>query len=270
MTELTRELASFIAHTGIRDIPEQHIEKAKICILDCLGSALGGIDDEASEHIVRYVQRYGGTKRSSIWGADFAADPASAALANGVIAHALDFDDYHEETVIHATSVCLPALMALAEERHASGQDMLAALIVAIDVAIRLGQAFGSYHYELGWHSSSTAGRFGAVAGVCNLLKLKEEEIINALGICGTQAGGVRQVFGTMSKPLNVGKAAMDGVISALLAEDGFTSSKHIIEGELGMLSVFTEHAQADEVLQGLGSTWYIDQISLKPYPTCA
>lgn len=270
MTGLTAELAGFIADFKVSDIPGQQIEKAKICILDCLGSALGGIDDDASKHIVSYVQKYAGEKLSSIWGTDLAADPANAALANGVIAHALDFDDYHEETVIHATSVCLPALMAVAEERHLSGQDMLAALVLAIDVAIRLGKAFGSYHYELGWHSSSTAGRFGATAGVCKLLKLKKQAVTNALGICGTQAAGVRQVFGTMSKPLNIGRAAMDGVMSALLAEGGFSSSKQIIEGELGMLSVFTEHALEDEVLRGLGSSWYIDEISLKPYPTCA
>ncbi len=270
MTELTKNIGQFIAGTRAEDIPAEHMEKAKICILDCLGSALGGINDPASKHIINYVRKYGGKSSSSIWGAAYAADPASAALANGVIAHALDFDDYHEETVIHATSVCLPALLAVAEQRRLSGNDLLAALVVGIDVAVRLGKAFGSYHYELGWHSTSTAGRFGAVTGICNLIKLSEKKVVNALGICGTQAGGVRQVFGTMSKPLNVGKAAMDGVLSVFLAEDGFTSSRHIIEGELGMLTVFTEHAHEHEVLRGLGSLWYIDQISFKPYPTCA
>ncbi len=268
--EITKALAEYVQGIQYTDIPQAAVEYSKNCMLDCLGSGLGGIDDEASQLIIEYVCELGGAPQASVIGTNLKTDVANAALANGVIAHALDFDDYHGETVIHATAACLPSILAIAENRHLSGANVLTALILSIDISIRLGLGLGSYHYELGWHASSTAGRFGATAGVAKLLNLDTDRIINAFGICGTQAAGVRQVFGTMTKPFNVGKACMDGVISALLAEKGFTSSDKIIEGELGMFDVLTDHPNGTKMLEGLGSTLYVTDISFKPYPTCA
>jgi 2-methylcitrate dehydratase PrpD len=268
--KLTKKLAEFVQDTNYKDIPSEVIEKGKHCILDCLGSALGGIDDDASKIIIEYIKKFGGKEQATVMGTDIKTDVAHAALANGVISHALDFDDYHDETVIHGTAACLPAILSIAENKKLSGEDILTALILGIDVSIRLGLGLGSYHYEVGWHSTSTAGRFGATAGVAKLLKLDTDKIINAFGICGTQASGVRQVFGTMCKPFNAGKACMDGVMSALLAERGFTSSKKIIEGELGIFDVLTEYPDKGSVLDELGSKYYLSDISFKPYPTCA
>jgi 2-methylcitrate dehydratase PrpD len=268
--KLTKKLAEFVQDTNYKDIPSEVIEKGKHCILDCLGSALGGIDDDASKIIIEYIKEFGGKEQATVIGTDIKTDVALAALANGVISHALDFDDYHDETVIHGTAACLPAILSIAENKKLSGEDILTALILGIDVSIRLGLGLGSYHYEVGWHSTSTAGRFGATAGVAKLLKLDTDKIINAFGICGTQASGVRQVFGTMCKPFNAGKACMDGVMSALLAERGFTSSKKIIEGELGIFDVLTEYPDKGSVLDELGSKYYLSDISFKPYPTCA
>ena len=268
--ELTKKLAEFVQDTNYKDIPSKVIEKSKNCILDCLGSALGGIDDEASRVIVEYVRDFGGKEQATVMGTDIKTDVAHASLANGVISHALDFDDYHDETVIHGTAACLPAILSIAENKKLSGEDILTALILGVDVSIRLGLGLGSYHYELGWHSTSTAGRFGATAGVAKLLKLDTDKIINAFGICGTQTSGVRQVFGTMCKPFNAGKSCMDGIMSAHLAERGFTGSKKIIEGELGIFDVLTEYPDKGRVLDELGSKYYLSDISFKPYPTCA
>jgi 2-methylcitrate dehydratase PrpD len=187
-----------------------------------------------------------------------------------VIFHALDFDDYHDETVVHGTAACLPALLALAEGRKLDGRKILTALTLGIDTSIRLSLGLGSYHYELGWHSTATAGRFGAAAAASKLLDLDGDSIVNAFGICGTQTAGVRQVFGTMCKPFNAGKASMDGLMSALLAEKGFTSSKKIIEGELGIFEVMTEKPDQEKVVDALGAKYYLSDISIKPYPTCA
>jgi len=165
-------------------------------------------------------------------------DLEHAALVNGVISHALDFDDYHSKTVIHGAASCLPAILSIAEDRRLCGADILTAFVLAIDISIRLGLGLTSAHYERGWHSTSTAGRFGATAGVAKLLKLDTGTIINAFGICGTQVSGIRQVF-----------ASMDGVISATLAEKGFTSSKDILEGKLGFFEVFTDDPDTDAVL---------------------
>jgi len=268
--DITRLLAEFIHRTKYSDLPASVRDAGKNCILDCIGSGLGGIDDGASRLIVEYVRDMGGQPQASVMGTHLKTDMANAALANGVIAHALDFDDYHGETVIHGTAACLPSLLAVAEHHHLGGADLLTALILSIDVSVRVGLGLGSYHYELGWHATSTAGRFGATAGAAKLLGLDDDQIVQALGICGTQAAGVRQVFGTMSKPFNAGKACMDGVISALLAARGFTSSTRIVEGELGMFDVLTAHPAPERVLQGLGSTFHVAEISIKPYPTCA
>jgi len=268
--ELTRKLAEFIRDTRFDDIPPKVIEKSKHSLLDWVGCALGGIEDDASRLITEYVREAGGTGPATVIGADFKADVAHAALANGVISHALDFDDYHAGTVIHGTAACLPAVLAMAESKRLNGKDFLTAFILGFDVSIRIGLGLGSYHYERGWHSTSTSGIFGAAAGAAKLLGLDLEQIINAFGICGTQCSGLRSVFGTMSKPFNAGKPSMDGAMSALLAEKGFTSAREMIEGELGLLDVLTEYPDQEVVLKDLGSKYYLSEVSFKPYPTCA
>ena len=268
--DVTKEIAEFIYHTRLSDIPSEAVDKAKHCFIDCMGCALAGVNDDASQIVAEYIEMMGGKAQASIIGKNVKTDLAHAALANGVIAHAQDFDDYHNETVIHATAACLPAILSIAEYKNLSGADVLHALVLSIDIIIRLGLGLTPYHYERGWHTTATAGRFGAVAGASKLLNLDPDRIINALGICGTQTSGLRQVFGTMCKPFHAGKASMDGVMSALLAEKGFTSSKQIIEGELGFFEVLTENPNERIVLDGLGSKFYVTDLSFKPYPTCA
>ena len=268
--ELTKKLAEFIHDTDFNDIPRDIVEKSKYSCLDWLGGALGGLEEDASRLIIEYVREFGGKEQASVIGTDIKTDVSHAALANGVISHALDFDDYHAKTVIHATAACLPAILAVAESKKSSGRDILTALILSIDITIRLGLGLTSSHYERGWHSTATTGRFGATAGVSKLLNLNKDKIINAFGICGTQAAGLRQVFGTMTKPFNAGKSSMDGVMSAYLAEKGFNSSKEIIEGKLGYFDVLTDNPDEDVVLDRLGSKYYLSDLSFKPYPTCA
>jgi 2-methylcitrate dehydratase PrpD len=268
--EVTRKLAEFIHDTEFEDIPSEVIEKGKQCFLDWLGSALGGVEDDSSRLITQYITGKGGKPEATIIGTGIRTDVAHAALANGVIGHALDFDDYHADTVIHGTDACLPAILAVAERNNLSGTDVLAALVLGIDVSVRIGLALGPYHYERGWHSTSTAGIFGATAGVAKLLRLDPDQTVNAFGLCGTQASGLRQVFGTMCKPFHPGKACMDAVMSASLAQAGFTSSKNILEGELGLLEVMTENPDEAVILDALGSKYHITDVSFKPYPSCA
>jgi 2-methylcitrate dehydratase PrpD len=268
--DITRHLAEHVHRVKFHALPRDVVEKGKQCFLDCMGSAIGGLRDEASEIIKDYVQTFGGEGKSTVIGTRMRRDMAHAALANGVIAHALDFDDYHSETVIHGTAACLPALLAVAENDGLSGQDLLTALCVGFDVSIRVGMALGSYHYERGWHSTSTSGIFGATAGVAKLMNLNPDQIVHAFGLCGTQASGLRQVFGTMTKPFHPGKAAMDALISCGLARKGFTSPEDILEGEMGVLEVLTENSHGEWILEGLGSRYHILDVSFKPYPTCA
>lgn len=264
----TRRLAEFVRETEFDDIPAEVIAKGKECFLDWQGVTLAGTTDPITEIITAYVKEAGGREEASVIGSNIRTNQANAALANGVLGHALDFDDYHDETVIHASAVCVPAILAVAEARGMSGRDVLTAMILGIDVSIRVGLGLGDYHYQRGWHTTATAGIFGASAGVAKLLKLDVDQIINAFGMSGTFASGLRQVFGTMSKPLHAGKVSMEGVMIGLLAQKGFSSSPKIVEGELGLLEVFTDAPHEELILKDLGSEYYAPHLSIKPYPT--
>jgi len=266
--DLTNSLAKFVCETRFEDIPIETVKKAKECFLDWHGVALAGTTDPASKIIEEYVLCAGGPRDASLIGSDNKINLANAAFANGVTGHSLDFDDYHDETVIHASAACVPAIFAIAEKYDKSGEEFLTAMILAIDVAIRVGLGLGDYHYQKGWHTTSTAGTFGATAGAGKLLGLNIDQMVNAFGICGTHASGLRQVFGTMCKPYHAGKASKEGVVSATLSTMGFTSSKNMIEGELGIFDVLTDFPNHDIVLKELGKNYYVNHLSIKPYPT--
>lgn len=265
---ITRQLAEFVHDTQFADIPKEVVDKAKECFLDWQGVALAGTTDPVAPVISDYVKTFGGRPEAGIIGTNIRTDAASAAFANGVIGHALDFDDYHDETVIHASAACIPSILAVAERYRLGGEELLTAMIIGIDVCIRIGLGLGDYHYQRGWHTTATAGTFGATAGVAKLLKLDVDGIINAFGICGTQASGLRQVFGTMSKPFHAGKASLEGVMAGFLTQSGFTSPKEIVEGELGLLDVLTDAPNEAIILDEIGSHWYALDLSIKPYPT--
>ncbi len=266
--DLTRQLAHFVCTTNYQDIPSDTINKAKECFLDWHGVALAGTTESAAGIIIDYVLSTGGTAEASLIGSPMMTDMANAAFANGLIGHALDFDDYHDETVIHASAAIVPAILAIAEKYSKGGEEFLTAMVLGIDVAIRVGLGLGDYHYQRGWHTTSTAGTFGATAGVAKLLGLSEDQLVTAFGICGTQASGLRQVFGTMCKPFHAGKASREGVVSAILAQIGFTAPKKMIEGELGLFEVLTEFPNEKIVIEGLGVHYYTNDLSIKPYPT--
>ena len=266
--DLTRKLAQFVYDTRFEDFPQQAVNKARECFLDWHGVTLAGTRDPAADVILRYVMAAGGKPEASLIGTDMKTNLANAALANGLIGHALDFDDYHDETVIHASAACVPAILAIAEKYKKTGRDFMTAMILGIDVCIRIGLGLGDYHYQRGWHTTGTAGTFGATAGVAKLLGLTVDQIVTAFGICGTQASGLRQVFGTMCKPFHAGKVSMEGIMSATLAQMGFTASQNMIEGELGLFDVLTEVPNETIVLDRLGQEYYINHLSIKPYPT--
>ena len=244
------------------------MEKAKECFLDWQGVALAGTTDPGAKIIMQYVAAFGGKPEASVIGSPLKTDLAHAALANGLIGHALDFDDYHDETVIHASAACVPSILAIAEKYAIGGREFITAMVLGIDVCIRVGLALGDYHYQRGWHTTATAGTFGATAGAAKLLGLNVDQLVTAFGICGTQASGLRQVFGTMCKPFHAGKVSMEGILSASLASMGFTAPQTMLEGELGLLDVLTETPNEAVLLDQLGQKFYINHLSIKPYPT--
>jgi 2-methylcitrate dehydratase PrpD len=193
----------------------------------------------------------------------------NAALINGSASHALDFDDVHFQMMGHPTVPVMPALLALAEMRKIGGKEVIEAFVAGFEAECRIGSSMFPAHYQQGWHATSTLGRFGAAAACAKLMGLDADRMNNALGIAGTQSGGLKQVFGTMSKPFHAGKAAADGLLAALLAEKGFTCSDDILAGEGGFLSVLSPEATPEMITDGFGETYAIRNVMFKRHASC-
>lgn len=263
---ITKGLAEYIHNTTYADIPKEIHRFVKLCILDWIGVTLGGSREPVSDILLDLIDIVGGNKHATILGKGVKTNLLLAALANGTMSHALDFDDTLKDSGIHP-SVCLaPAALSVAEYKKASGKDLITAFVIGFEIAARIGLSAGSGHYDHGWHATSTIGRFSATASAAKLLGLSPEQIVNALGITGTQMSGLREVFGTMSKPFHAGKAAMDGVLSAALARRNFDSSHEIFEGRFGLKNVYAPHADTNQILAGLGTEYHIKKVAFKPY----
>ncbi len=263
---VTKRFAEYIYQTGYADIPREVHRYARLCLLDWIGVTLGGSREPISDIVLDFIDIVGGNPHATIIGRGIKTNLIFAALANGTLSHALDFDDTHKNSGTHP-SVCLaPAVMAVGEYMKSSGRDLITAFILGFEIAARIGEAAGSAHYDYGWHATSTIGRFSATAAAAKLMGLSQEQIVNAFGITGTQVSGLREVFGTMSKPFHAGKAAMDGVLSVSLAKRNFDSSHEIFEGRFGLKNVFAPQADASRLLKDLGLTYHISDIAFKPY----
>ncbi|VTR71578.1 MmgE/PrpD family protein [Desulfosarcina cetonica] len=251
---IARRFADYIHRTTYEDIPKDIQRFAKLCIFDWIGVTLGGAREPVSDILLGLIDIMGGNPHATIIGKGVKTNALFAALINGTMSHALDFDDTHKGAGIHP-SVCLaPAAVAVAEYKRASGKDLITAFIIGFEVAARIGIA------------AATIGRFGATASASKLMGLTAEQIVNAFGITGTQVSGLREVFGTMSKPFHAGKAAMDGVLSIALARRNFDSSHEIFEGRFGLKNVFSPKSQYSDMLTGLGKQYHIQDIAFKPY----
>jgi 2-methylcitrate dehydratase PrpD len=271
----TEELARFVYELEFDQIPEEALSWAKDAILDCAGVALAGAREDAARIIINYVKEAGGRPEASVFAEDFKTSAANAALANGVMAHALDYDDYViPNWTGHPTAPMLPAIFALGQRQRMSGKEALQAYIVGFEVGGKIGAGLGRGHYELGWHPTASLGTMGAAAACCKILKLNVEKTRIALGIAGSEASGLRQNFGTMTKPLHAGLAARNGLMAALLADKGFTADGSVLEGASGFGKVFTAGGKYDpaEMSKGLGKSFLIVEhgVSIKPYPCCA
>jgi 2-methylcitrate dehydratase PrpD len=193
-------------------------------------------------------------------------DMASAALVNGISSHTFDFDDTHLKTIIHPAGPVASALLALAEHQGQSGRALIDALVLGIDVACRVGNAMYPDHYDRGWHITGSTGMLGAAAGCARLLGLDAQQTAMALGIAASQPVGVREQFGTMTKPFHPGAAARAGLMSALLASRGFTASPRALEALRGMMQTVSTKCDWNEITSELGQRFEISFNSYKPF----
>ena len=265
---VTRQLANFVVDTNFKDIGIKVREHAKLCILDWFGAALAGSLEPNAKIITSIMREMGGKKQSTIIGTRNQTSSINAALANGIIGHTIELDDIHEEAIIHPAAPVIPAALAIGEYNNISGRDLITSIILGYEVEIRIGCAINPSHYRF-WHTTGTCGTFGAAAAVGKILGLDCEKMIHALGIAGTQAAGLVEVFGTMSKSLNPGRAARDGVLSALLAQKGFTSSDLILEADKGYCRATAEEYDFDKITENLGNGFELTNNIFKLHASC-
>jgi 2-methylcitrate dehydratase PrpD len=227
---VTAELTRRLATTNYAELPEDVRALACQCLLDFVAVSVAGAGETLTGLLRNEALEEGGTPIASLIGHPARVSPQQAALINGAASHALDYDDVNFAMNGHPTVTILPALVALAEARGASGRELLAAFVAGYETACRIGALVLPGHYAQGFHATATLGSFGAAAACAHLIGLNAETTAIALGIAGTQAAGLKSMFGTMCKPLHAGLAARNGLMAAKLAARGFSSRADVLE----------------------------------------
>lgn len=301
----TVQLARSIAEFDGGSVPPEVRHRARQCILDFLGVALGAARDPMVDILLKVAAmdfpaqtgaQIGAPATAQIGvlagpgmgsaaglGAGSVAGRRSdsstvlgrpertgllwAALVNGAMAHLLDFDDTHQATILHGYTPTLGALLPLAERLHSTGAQLETAFVAGYETAARVALAVCPAHYDRGWHVTGTAGVFGAAAAAARLLGLDAGKTAHALGIAAAQAAGLREMFGTMTKPLHAGKAAQNGLLAALLAAEGCTSSTRALEAPRGFCAVLSDQYDVTKLTEGWGGQWELMKLGFKPYP---
>ena len=277
---VTNAVVEFIGRTSSKDIPSEALTIAKRCIIDALGVMLAGSTQDAS-HILRASLRATDARTdATAFGLEpFRTGASTAALFNGTSGHALDWDDTQLATsadrifglLTHPTVPALAAALAVGERQKVSGQQFLEAFLTGFEVECKIAEAIHPSHYTKGFHSSGTIGTFGAAAAAAKLLGLDADKIAHTLAIAASTAAGIRVNFGTMTKPLHVGRAAQNGVVAAELAANGFTGGKDALDPPWGFFQVFShgDGFDPDRIVGKLGNPHTIvwPGVSIKPYP---
>ena len=266
---LTQTLAGQACAISYDALPEDVRELALQCVLDYLGVALAGADDPLARILLDELGDAGGAAQSSIIGHKTRLPVLSAALVNGAIGHALDYDDVNLAMPGHPSVAILPGLLALAEQRHSSGREVIAAFVAGYETCCRVGVAMRPGHYGRGFHATGTVGAFGAAAACAHLLGLDTEGTAQALGIAGTQASGLKSQFGTMCKPFHAGKASQNGLLAARLSARGFTSRPDLIECEQGFAATHAPNFLPENALAEPPGGFYLHANLFKYHAAC-
>jgi len=268
-TGMTATLARWVARTTHASFPPDVVEAGTRGIVDTLGVMLAGAREPVTQLLARTVGEDGARAVARQVGGGLRTSPQAAALVNGASGHALDFDDIHDETQGHPSTVILPAALAVGEQVGASGADVLEAYVLGLEVMAKVGAAIGPRAYAKGWHATAMLGPLGSATAAGKLLGLDADGLERALAMAVSFAGGSRQNFGTMTKPLHAGWAASSGVTAARLAAAGVTASAGILEAPMGMFALFEGDASAS--LGALGQPYSIASpgLTVKIHPCC-
>ncbi len=272
---LSEELATFAANLQIRDIPSEVINRAEDLLVDWFGSAIAGKGSRPVETITQFAQNMSGFSDSHVGPSEVlitraSSSPFLAAMTNAAASHVAEQDDVHNGSVFHPATVVFPPALACAQALGASGEAMLTAVVAGYEVGIRVGEFLGRSHYKV-FHTTGTAGTLAAAATVGHLLKLNTEQMLHAFGSAGTQSAGLWEFLrdAADSKQLHTAHAAATGLMSAYIAQAGFTGAKQILEGKQGMAAGMSSDSNASKLIDGLGTRWALAETSFKYHASC-
>ncbi|MYC29475.1 MAG: MmgE/PrpD family protein [Chloroflexi bacterium] len=266
----TETIAKWIVDTSYEDIPPEAIRVANESCFDLLGVILAGSTQPVGEIIQQYVGDSGGSTQATVLASGLQTSLSNAALANGTMGHALDYDDFGGFG--HPTVAIFPALLALGESLNSSGRDLLEAYVIGCELGLALQHTTKYAQMEKGFHSTAVIGRMAATAACAKLLGLDQEQTVIALGIAGSMAGGVIHNFGTMVKPLHAGLTCRDAVMAVEFAQRGFTAGHQIFEHPLGFTTPILGEGiyDLDDMAENLGNPFRVqDALIIKKYPCC-
>ena len=271
---ITRTLAAFCADLSLADLPTDVVERTPLLLLDLLGSIVRARREAAATPpLLDAVHTLGlASGTATVFADDTRYSPAGAALLNGALAHALDFDDTHAAGTLHPGAPVIPAAIAAAEITGASGADVLAAIVAGYETCCRIAVALpAGDHYARGFHPSATCGVFGATAAAGRIFGLDTDAMVSALGIALSQSAGSLQFLadGALTKPFQVGWAAMAGLSAATLASKGYRGPAEALEGRHGFLQGYAPSPNPSRVIQNLGTDYELMKTGVKPYPSC-
>ena len=272
---LSRELASFAVNLKAADIPADVMNRAEDLLVDWFGSAIAGKGSRPVEIITQFAQNMSGFNTthagpSEVLVSRKSASPFLAAMANAAASHVAEQDDVHNGSVFHPATIVFPSALACAQAIGASGEELLVASVAGYEVGIRVGEFLGRSHYKV-FHTTGTAGTLAAAAAVGHLLKLNPEQMLHAFGSAGTQSAGLWEFLrdAADSKQLHTAHAASTGLMSAYIAQAGFTGAEHILEGKQGLAAGMSSDSDPSKLIDRLGSRWALAETSFKYYASC-
>lgn len=276
---LTDYVANFVCNTNLSDVPQDAVELGKKSMLDGLGLAISGSVAKSGELVREHLRSLGiASGSATVFGSNITTAPRFAAFANGVGIHADDYDDTQLAVaadrvyglLTHPTAPALPSAIAKGEALNASGADVFLAYQLGVEVECKIAEAINPRHYQTGFHATATCGTFASASAAGKLMGLNKETMLRALSIAGSQSAGLRENFGTMTKPFHAGRSSESGVVAAEFAQIGWTAAPTILEAPRGFFSAAGGGYDPKSIDGMLGKPWTFSSpgVSIKPHPS--
>jgi 2-methylcitrate dehydratase PrpD len=260
-------LAEYIADIQFQKLPNSVIEHTKICVLDCIGSALIGFTEGDGQTFAEFAYQIGAKGRSTIIGSGLKTHSLNAALANAFLSHLCEMDDII--SLVHMEGVVVPTTLSVGEQLDLSGKDLILSIVTGYDIGSRISKAVNYHDRYKFWHPTGTIGTFAAAATTAKLLNLSKRKIINSFGLAGTQAAGLMATWGTSGKSLNSAKAAYNGLLASLLSQKGLSGPPDIFESNRGFCIATSSSYDFTDVLNDLGRRYEILENTFKIHASC-